>query len=226
VRAGGHGWTGSALADGGLTLDIAALRGVVVDPRAAVADLQGGATSGDVAEAAHRHGLVAVTGTVGAVGMAGLSLGGGYGPLSGRFGLAVDNIVAVDIVLADGSLRTADAESERELFWALRGGGGNFGVVTAMRVALHQVPSLLAGMFMYPSGQAERVLEVLGPELLHGPDELTTQTGFIIGPTGEPVLFVVPTWCGEPADGEQAFQQLVPHQARFAPSVWRPRPAG
>ncbi|MGW6456089.1 FAD-binding oxidoreductase [Streptomyces sp. NPDC055078] len=223
VRAGGHGWTGSALADGGLTIDMSSLRRVTVDAGAAVADLEGGATAGDLVRAAHSHGLVAVTGTVDSVGMVGLSLGGGYGPLTGRFGLAVDNVLSVDVVLADGSLITTDAEHEPELFWALRGGGGNFGVVTSMRVKLHTVPTILSGVIMFPWAQAASVLTALEEPVLRGPDELTVQCGALTGPTGETVVFVAPTWCGEAAEGERAMEALTklgdPLLARIAPTT-------
>ncbi|WP_028926488.1 FAD-binding oxidoreductase [Pseudonocardia acaciae] len=209
VRAGGHGWTGSALAEGGLTLDLTSMRRVSVDADTAAANLQGGATAGDLAGAVHPHGMVAVTGTVDAVGMVGLSLGGGYGPLSGRFGLAVDNVLSLDVVLADGSLVTADAEHEPELFWAMRGGGGNFGVVTSMRVRLHTVPAILTGMIVYPLSRAAEVLAALHEPVLHGPDELTVQFAVLTGPTGEPGLFVLPTWCGDPSEGERAVEPLT-----------------
>ena len=104
-------------------------------------------------------GLVAVTGSVGAVGMAGLTLGGGYGPLIGRFGLALDNLLAADVVLADGCIVTVKHDSEEDLFWALHGGGGNFGVVTAMRHRLHDLPNVLSGMLIYPFSEAKAVLE-------------------------------------------------------------------
>lgn len=223
VRAGGHGWTGSALTEGGLTIDVTRLRRETADARAAVADLQGGATAGDLVGAAQPHGMVAVTGTVDAVGMVGLSLGGGYGPLTGRFGLALDNVLSIDVVLADGSLITTDAEHEPELFWALRGGGGNFGVVTSMRVRLHTLPTILTGMIMFPWAQATSVLKALDEPLLRGPDELTVQCGILTGPTGDPVVFVAPTWCGEATQGERALEQLTrlgdPLVAQIAPTT-------
>lgn len=224
VRAGGHGWSGRALVEGGLTLDLTGMRHVAVDPVLRVADVSGGASSGDVADAAHRHGLVAVTGTVGAVGMVGLSLGGGYGPLSGRFGLAVDNVVAVEIVTADGGIRTVSADQDPDLFWALRGGGGNFGVVTAMRVALHAVPSILGGMLLFAWERAQEVFERLGEPLLDAPDELTVQAGVITGPAGAPVVFASPTWCGDPLAGERIVPELTralgePILARFGPAT-------
>ena len=205
VRGGGHDWAGRALADGGLTLDLSSMRQVSVDPATAVATVAGGATAADVAAVAQRAGLVAVTGTAGAVGMAGLTLGGGYGPLSGRFGLAADNLLSADVVLADGTLITADDEHNPELLWALRGGGGNFGVVTTMRIQLHSVPSILAGMIMYRFD----ALPDLEESLLRGPDELTVQAGFITAPTGEPALFAAPTWCGDPEAGTRVLQRLT-----------------
>jgi len=224
VRGGGHGWAGSALADGGLVLDLSGMRQVEVDPRSRTARVAGGATAADVVGAAGAYGLVAVTGTVGTVGMAGLTLGGGYGPLSGRFGLAVDSVLSVDVVLADGSLVTADAEHEPELFWAVRGGGGNFGAVTGMRLRLHEIPALLSGMVMYPATQADSVLAGLAGHVpAGGPDELTVQSGFVAGPDGTPVVFVAPTWCGEAEAGERAMAPLTrlgdPLLARLGPTT-------
>ncbi|WBC16689.1 FAD-binding oxidoreductase [Micromonospora sp. WMMA1998] len=219
VRGGGHDWAGRALTDGGLTLDLSPMRQVSVDPATAVATVAGGATSADLAAAAQRAGLVAVTGTAGSVGMAGLTLGGGYGPLSGRFGLAADNLLSADVVLADGTSVTADEERDPELLWALRGGGGNFGVVTSMRIRLHTVPTILAGMIMFGSD----VLPELEESLLRGPDELTVQAGFITAPTGGSALFVAPTWCGEPEAGTKVLQRLTelgePLTAQFGPTT-------
>lgn len=204
VRGGGHGWTGAALAADGLTLDLSGMRQVRLDPQARVAHVSGGATAADVVAAAAAHGLVAVTGTSGSVGMVGLTLGGGYGPLSGRFGLAVDSVLAVDLVLADGSAVTADPEREPDLFWALRGAGGNFGVVTGLRIRLHEVPALLSGMIMYPAEQSAVVLAELAGRIPGGTAEaLTVQSGFVTAPDGAPVLFVSPTWCGDPQLGEK-----------------------
>src|SRR5215468_11118734 len=112
------------------------------------ARISGGARASDVLTVTDPRGLAAVTGSCGAVGMAGLTLGGGYGPLIGRFGLALDNVIAADVILADGRIVTAEHDREEELFWALRGGGGNFGVVTAMRIRLHNLPNVLSGMLI------------------------------------------------------------------------------
>ncbi|MEV4800248.1 FAD-binding oxidoreductase [Nonomuraea sp. NPDC049421] len=209
VRGGGHDWAGRSLSDGGLTIDLSGMRQVTVDPEAKVAEVAGGATAADVVRAAQPFGLTAATGSAGSVGMAGLTLGGGYGPLSGRFGLALDNLLAADVVLADGSLVTADAEREPDLFWALRGGGGNFGVVTSMRVRLHAVPTLLSGMVLFAWEQAGAVLAGLQDVLTESPDELTVQSGVLAGPDGKPVVFLSPTWSGDDAAvGERALARL------------------
>jgi hypothetical protein len=152
---------------------------------------------------------VAAAGTAGAVGYAGLVLGGGYGPLSGAVGLAADNLLSVDVVLADGTVVTASADHEPELFWSVRGGGGNFGVVTRLRVRLHRVPGLLSGMLFYPLDQAVPGLAAVAELALGGPDELTVQSGLITAPTGDRVMFVAPTWCGDPAAGEAALAPLA-----------------
>jgi FAD/FMN-containing dehydrogenase len=131
VLGGGHDWAGRAVREGGLVIDLSGMRTVTVDAQARVATVGGGATAADVMDAAAPYGLVAAAGNVGCVGMTGLTLGGGYGPLNGRFGLALDNLIGAEVVLADGRIVTADATQEPELFWALRG-GGNFGVVTPL----------------------------------------------------------------------------------------------
>ncbi|MFE0420022.1 FAD-binding oxidoreductase [Streptomyces tendae] len=224
VRGGGHDWAGRSLSDGGLTIDLSAVRQVTVDPVAEVAEVSGGATAADVAAAAQPFGLTAVTGSAGSVGMVGLTLGGGYGPLSGRFGLALDSLLSADVVLADGSVVTTDPEREPDLFWALRGGGGNFGLVTSMRVRLHRVPTLLSGIVLFPWNQADTVPAGLSDVLLEGPDELTVQSGVLADPDGNPVVFLSPTWSGDDtAAGERALARLdslgTPLVSQIAPTT-------
>ncbi|GAA4575136.1 FAD-binding oxidoreductase [Planotetraspora kaengkrachanensis] len=209
VRAGGHDWAGRSLRHDGLVVDLAAMTSVAVDPDASVATVSGGATVAHVIAAAAPHGLFAVTGTVGHVGMAGLTLGGGYGPLGGRFGLALDNLLAAEVVLADGRLVIADETRESELFWALRGGGGNFGVVTSMRLRLHEIPGLLAGLIVYPWSQAGSVLRGFADLIASAPDELTVQTGVLSGPDGSPTLFLSPAWSGPPSEGAKHIDELT-----------------
>ena len=131
VRGGGHDWAGRALRHDGLVIDLSHIRRVDIDPDTSVATIQGGATAADVISASAPHGLVATTGNCGTVGIAGLTLGGGYGPLTPRCGLALDNLLSAEVVLADGRLVDCDDRENTDLFWALRGGGGNFGVVTS-----------------------------------------------------------------------------------------------
>ena len=199
VRGGGHDWAGRSLVDGGLVIDMSLMRGVVVDQASSVATLAGGATAADVVAAAEPYGLAAATGMVGEVGMVGLTLAGGYGPLNGVAGLAIDNMVGAELVLGDGRDVTVNAHSEPDLLWALRGGGGNFGVITAMHVRLHPVSSLIAGVILFPWHQAAHVMcgyDVLVSAL---PDELTVQLGVVSGPDGQPVVYLSPTWSGIPS---------------------------
>src|SRR5215469_11770900 len=134
VLAGGHDWAGSAIRDGGLLVDLSTMRQVTVN--GAEARVAGGATGSDVLDAARPHGYAAAVGTVSSVGFAGLTLGGGYGTLIGGVGLGIDKLLSAEVVLADGGVVTADANHEPDLFWALRGGGGNVGVVTELRTRL------------------------------------------------------------------------------------------
>ncbi|MFF9329367.1 FAD-binding oxidoreductase [Streptomyces sp. NPDC014776] len=209
VRGGGHDWAGRALVDGGLVLDLSALRAVAVDRASGTAVAQGGARAGDVLEATRTHGLAPVTGTVKAVGLAGVTLAGGYGLLAGRCGLALDNLLGARVVLADGRAVTASPEEHPDLFWALRGGGGNFGVVTELHLALHPVSTVLAGMLLFPLAQAGAVLRGYRELVAEAPDELTVMTGFFGGPGGEPLVYVLPVWSGDIEAGRPVIDRLA-----------------
>lgn len=208
VLGGGHDWAGRALNDGGLVLDLSAMRGVTVDPDTGVAVAQGGATAGDVVAAAGRYGLTPVTGTVKAVGMAGLTLAGGYGPLNGKHGLALDNVLGAKVVLADSQNVIASDTEDSDLYWALRGGGGSLGVASAMHYRLHRLESVLAGLLLFPIEQAATVLHGYRELIAEAPDELTVMAGFLGGPDGQPVLFLSPTWSGEPELGKRAIARF------------------
>ena len=201
VRGGGHDWAGRALCDG-LVIDLSAMNDTVVAADRRSARIAGGASASDVLGVTDPHGLAAVTGSCGAVGMAGFTLGGGYGPCIGRCGLALDNLLAAEVVLADGRIVTASDSSEPELFWALRGGGGNFGVVTATHHRLHELPRIWSGMLLFPFAEAKAVLEGCAAIATSAPDELTVQLGILVGPDGSPMVMIVPTWCGPPEQGE------------------------
>jgi FAD/FMN-containing dehydrogenase len=206
VLGGGHDWAGRAVRPGGLVIDLRPMRAVAVHD--GVADVAGGATAADVVAATGPAGNAAATGTVGAVGMVGLTLGGGYGPLCGVAGLALDTLLGAEVVLADGSIVAADAEHEPELFWALRGGGGNFGVVTSMRLRLQPYPRVLAGSLLFPFSQAAEVLAGYGELVAEAPDALTVQAGIISSPDGAPVAFVNPTWAGDLGEGERWVRRI------------------
>jgi FAD/FMN-containing dehydrogenase len=208
VRGGGHDWAGRALCDDGLVIDLAMMRRIDINSQTRVATVGGGARGTDLIAAAARYGLAPVTGNCGSVGMAGLTLGGGYGPLSPRYGLAADNLLGAEIVLADGRRVTANALDHPDLYWALRGGGGNFGVVTAMRISLHPVHDVLAGFILFPWAEADVVLRRYAELVSTAPDHLEIATGLIPSPDGDPMLFLAPTWCGLPALGQPILDRL------------------
>jgi FAD binding domain/Berberine and berberine like len=158
VRGGGHSVAGLCSVNGGLVIDLSRMREVRVDAAAGIARAGGGALSGDLDRATHAFGLATPTATVSTVGVAGFTLGGGIGYLARAHGLAADNLVAADVVLADGALVHTSRRSEPDLFWALRGGGGNFGVVTELRFRLHPVAGVIGGPMLWPLGAAERIL--------------------------------------------------------------------
>jgi FAD/FMN-containing dehydrogenase len=170
--------------------------------------VEGGATAGDLLAAARSSGLAPVTGTVKSVGMAGLTLAGGYGPLNGKCGLALDNLLGAEVVLADGRRVTADGRENADLYWALRGGGGNFGVVTSLRYRLHPMGSVLCGLVLFSASDALGVLRGYRELVASAPDELTMMTGFLPGPDGQPMLFLFPTWSGDRAGGEAVVSML------------------
>ncbi|OBJ11101.1 hypothetical protein A5625_09855 [Mycobacterium sp. 1465703.0] len=209
VLGGGNDWTGRAVCDGGLVIDMSGMRSVTVDSRERAATVGGGVLAAELVDAAAPYGLVAATGNVGCVGMTGLTLGGGYGPLNGRFGLALDNLLGAEVVLADGRIVTADATHEPELFWALRGGGGNFGVVTSMRVRLHPLDRLIGGMIVFPWSQAATVWRGLDEVLSTAPDELTVQSGVMSGPDGNPAVYLAPAFSGDLRCGQAAVDELA-----------------
>jgi FAD/FMN-containing dehydrogenase len=208
VRSGGHDWAGRALCEGAV-IDLSGMRSVELSADGRIATIAGGARTADVLAVTDPPGLAVVAGSVSGVGIAGLTLGGGYGPLIGRFGLAIDNMLAAEVVLADGRILVADSESNADLFWALRGGGGNFGVVTAMRHRVHELPSVHSGMLVYPFSEARAVLERCSALMASSPDELTVQHMLIADPSGGVVVLIVPTWSGPPEEGEARLQPFA-----------------
>ncbi len=196
---------------------------MVVDPRALVATVAGGARAMDVAVAAAAHDLVAALGNCGTIAIAGLTFGGGYGPLSGTCGLAADNLLGAEIVLADGQRVTTGPDAEPELFWALRG-GGNFGVVTSIRVRLHPARDMLAGSVIYKWNETGTVLRRYAAFAATGPDELGVPVGLMSGPDGEPVVMIAPLWNGERCQGERVMEDVqalgTPLAAQVGPASY------
>jgi len=182
VRGGGHNVAGLGTCDGGLVIDLADMNGVRVDPQRQIARVEGGATWGQVDHATHAFGLATPTGIISTTGVGGLTLGGGFGHLSRHYGLACDNLLSADIVTADGRFRTVSAEQYPDLFWALRGGGGNFGVVTSFEFQLHPVGTVYGGPLFYPIDRAETLLHFFRDYMRQAPDELSAFISFHQGP--------------------------------------------
>jgi hypothetical protein len=201
VKGGGHNIAGTSIAEGGLTLDMSRMREVAVDPDAKLAQVGPGCLLGEVDQATQAHGLATVLGFVSETGVAGLTLGGGFGYLARRFGWTVDNLVEVEIVCADGQVRIANRDQHPELFWALRGGGGNFGVVTRFSFRLHQVgPTITGGLMVWSAEKAAEVLACYRELTEQAPRELTAAAIVRLAP---PAPFLPQAWHGKPIVGIQ-----------------------
>ena len=208
VRGGGHNAAGLGVCDDGVVIDLSGMRGVTVDAAKRIARVQGGALWRDVDAATHPHGLATTGGLISSTGVGGLTLGGGLGWMMRQHGLACDNVVAAEIVTADGQVRRASATENRDLFWAIRGGGGNFGVVTMFEFKLHPMSTLYAGMLVFPGPQAPQVLRRYRDLALAAPDELTLFTGLMTSPDGHPINAVFVAYNGPASKGEAAIKPL------------------
>jgi FAD/FMN-containing dehydrogenase len=211
VRAGGHSVAGYSTVDGGIVLDLSHMKGLHIDVERRVAWAQPGLTAAEYTQAAAAHGLATPFGDTGSVGIAGLTLGGGIGWLARKYGLAIDALQAVEIVTADGRLITASETEHPDLFWAVRGGGGNFGVVTRFQYTLYPVGEVLGGALFLPP--TKDVLRSLVPIAASAPDELTTIAFLMRIPpapfvapeqVGQLSLIVMFVYAGDPADGQAA----------------------
>ena len=217
VRGGGHGVSGSAVCDDGIVIDLSEMNSVTVDPDARTAYAQAGATWGDVDRETQTFGLVTPGGVVSTTGIAGLTLGGGYSNIRRKYGLTIDNLRSVDIVTADGEFLTASDEHNKDLFWALRG-GGNFGVVTGFEYDLHELgPEVMVVTVMYPIETAPTVLRKWREFMEGAPDEITSQAPFWSVPEhpnfpeehhGTPVIIVGAMYAGPVTAGKRAMQPL------------------
>ena len=214
IKGGGHNIAGLAVADGALMLDMSLMRGVWVDPRGRVAHAQAGCVLGDVDRETQLHGLASVLGFISLTGIAGLTLGGGIGYLTRRWGWTADNVVGMNVVTAEARLVRASSDENADLFWALRGGGGNFGVVTDIDFVLHSVgPEMVGGVVAWPASEAPGVLELYRTLAENAPPELTL-VAFMrrAAPApwlpkerhGTPIVALLACHTGDPADGEKA----------------------
>src|SRR5262250_1975116 len=180
VRGGGHNVAGRATVDGGLMIDLTPMKSIHVDPRTRTALAEGGVTWAEFNSETQLHGLAVTGGVVSTTGIAGLTLGGGLGWLMGRYGMALDNLRSVEVVTAEGKVLRASKEQTPDLFWALRGGGGNFGVATALEYQLHPVgPTVTGGLIAYPFERAREMLRFYRDRTMELPDEHTLFGGFI-----------------------------------------------
>jgi FAD/FMN-containing dehydrogenase len=218
VRGGGHSVAGHALCDDGLVVDLSRMRSVEVDPRRRLAHVQGGALWQDVDLATQAHGLATTGGIVSETGVGGLTLGGGIGHLMRRCGLTADNLVEADLVTVDGRCVTVDATRDPELFWGLRGGGGNFGTVVRFGLRLHEVgPTVFAGMIIYPLDDALSVLPHYRDLIADAPDVLGTILNLRLCPSvaavpehlyGSPIVAINVCWSGDIEEGQAFLRPL------------------
>ncbi|MGH2478747.1 MAG: FAD-binding oxidoreductase, partial [Ktedonobacteraceae bacterium] len=217
VRGGGHGLAGYAVCDDGIVIDLSQMKGIYIDSQQSIAYVEPGCKNADLLRAAQPYGLATTTGIVGDVGIAGLTLGGGEGWLSGKYGLASDNLLAVEMVLADGSVVHASNEEYPDLFWAVRGGSGNFGIITAFTFQLHQVGQVLRGSIIHPISQAQEVLRFYREFSSTVPDELTVYADLVTGKGGQPIIMLNTCYCGDDlAEGERL---LIPLRTFGSPLV-------
>jgi FAD/FMN-containing dehydrogenase len=208
VRGGGHSVAGKAVCDGGLMIDLSAMKGIHVDPARQTVRAETGLTLGEFDRATQLFGLATTLGIVSGTGIAGLTLGGGIGWLNGKYGLACDNVISFDIVTAEPRLLRANAAVHEDLYWALRGGSGNFGVVTAIEYQLYRVGPVLAGPVFHPLDRAKDALRFFVDFSSEAPDELTTMAGLVTLPNGVAAAVLAVCYCGSIEDGERVVGPL------------------
>ena len=208
VRGGGHNFPGTCVADGGLVIDLTNMNSVRVNPVRRTARAEGGTKWGQFDRETQAFGLACTGGTNYDTGIAGLTMGGGQGWLGGKYGLALDNLISVDIVTADGQLHVASATENPDLFWAVRGGGGNFGVVTSFEYQLHPVGPLPVGVVIFPLDRAREVLQFYNEFASSIPDELNTASGLATLEDGTPAVAIVACYNGPLEEGEKVLEPL------------------
>jgi len=208
IKGGGHGVAGTAVCEDGLMIDLSGMKGVIVNASAREAFAAPGVLWGEFDAATQAHGLATTGGQVSHTGIAGLTLGGGLGYLMGKHGAACDNVISLDVVTCDGESLVASEEQNADLFWAMRGAGANFGIVTSFRYCLHPLEQVLAGMLLYPRQQAGELIAFHREFLAGSPDELDTTVGFLNSPDGIPLVGIIAVWAADIAEGERVLEPL------------------
>jgi FAD/FMN-containing dehydrogenase len=208
VRGGGHSVAGKSVCDGGLMIDLSGMKGIRVDPAKRTVRAEPGLTLGEFDRETQAFGLATTLGVVSKTGIAGLTLGGGWGHLHAKYGLAVDNVIGADVVTADGRLLTANASENADLFWGVRGGSGNFGIVTSLEYRLHEVGPVLGGAVFHPIAKTREVVRFFREFAKVIPDELVIQVGAMTLPDGVPVFAVAACYCGSLSEGEKVLKPL------------------
>jgi FAD/FMN-containing dehydrogenase len=208
VRGGGHNVSGNAVCDGGLMIDLSPMKSVRVDPQGKAVHAEAGVTWGEFDRETQAFGLATTGGLVSTTGIAGLTLGGGLGWLMGNYGLACDNLISVDVVIADGRLLTASKSRNEDLFWGLRGGGGNFGIATSFEFQLHPVGPMLGCILIHRLDKAAEAIKFYDEFTRTSPDELGTFVGFVTSPEGERVMAIFVSYNGAIEEGERILKPL------------------
>jgi FAD/FMN-containing dehydrogenase len=216
VRGGGHNVAGNAVCEGGIVIDLSRMKGIQVDPATRTAWVEAGLTLGEFVRETQKFGLGTTVGAVSTTGLSGLTLGGGMGWLMGQYGLTVDNLLAVDLVTADGQALRASASEHPDLFWGVRGGGGNLGIATSFTFQLHPVGTLLAGMVVHPMSQAREVLRFYREFSRSAPEELTAYAALATMPDGQPVIMIALCYCG---GSLEEGERLIAPVRKFGPPL-------
>ncbi|MGE3272930.1 MAG: FAD-binding oxidoreductase [Chloroflexota bacterium] len=208
VRGGGHNVAGNAVCEGGLMIDLTLMKGIMVDPSARTVRAQAGLTWREFDRECQAFGLATTGGAVSSTGIAGLTLGGGFGWLGRGYGMACDNLLSADVVLADGSLVKASATEHPDLFWGLKGGGGNFGIVTSFEYRLYPVGPVLGGMLVYPFERAKEILQIFRDFNASAPDEMTAFAAMMTSPEGAKIIAIIVCYNGPIEQGEALLKPL------------------
>ena len=219
IKSGGHHMAGKSSCDEGLQLDMSGMKGILVDPQHKTVKVESGVLLSELDHETQAFGMAVPAGVVSHTGIAGLALGGGQGWLMNKYGLTADNLLSADVVLADSSFVKASAEENPDLFWALKGGGGNFGVVTSFEFRMHEVKQMLAGMLIYPFAEAKEVLKYYMQYAMETPDKMSVIATIGSLPDVGLVIILAPTWCGDIKEGEELLNPLRTFKAPMADTI-------